>query len=534
MSTYEISKSSLLSLKAEILRKQEELNKTKLENQTKTAPTKKLTPLEVKNKGVEQRTVNDISEEDENLLKKSRSILEAKAKLYEKLMRRTNFTDEELEHNQRYLVRFHKKSRIPDLPPDLDDELDDKYPDSDEERHFSDEYEPPKNPEEDWVEYTDCLGRTRKCMKKDLAFVKSKDAELLAAVNKDENKVEQLSKAGGSVVEIHESGEPKLSNANELLSSDMRRELLRQQWEKEEDQLRKKDDIHYQDILFNEARTHGVGYYGFSKDEEERAKQQEALKNLRQETEQEQKKAQDLRELREKQLKARAKAARNRKRARMGLPPEEDEPEVVQPEEPPKSEVSEKPVENEKKDQEKEAARKNHVRPWDIGKKGVKEHYEYTQEEWVDKKRRERPKDFAPPSSYKNSFRRDPEIRENVEPDKKLYFSTKKNRSTYKEEKQPPMRPKPIVNECDESPESDSQLCEKEERRSNEDTRGKRAEFAPPPTYDYYGPSDAKKSKPSYSKGNLVESISAGLQFLREQAEKKGNSNKHDEDMFLI
>lgn len=74
-----------------------------------------------------------------------------------------------------------------------------------------------------------------------------------------------------------------------------------------------------------EARSHGVGYYGFSKDEETRAQQQEALRKLRQETEEHQKKAQDLRAMREKQMAIRAKAARNRKRIRMGLPPEEGE-----------------------------------------------------------------------------------------------------------------------------------------------------------------------------------------------------------------
>lgn len=68
---------------------------------------------------------------------------------------------------------------------------------------------------------------------------------------------------------------------------------------------------------------HGVGYYQFSKDEEKRKTQQEALKNLRKETEDQQKRAQELKLLREKQLKARIKAARNRKRARMELPPEE-------------------------------------------------------------------------------------------------------------------------------------------------------------------------------------------------------------------
>lgn len=76
-------------------------------------------------------------------------------------------------------------------------------------------------------------------------------------------------------------------------------------------------------MFSSEARTHGVGYYGFSKDEEERAAQQEALNKLRQETEAQQKKSQELKALREKQLKARILAAKNRKRARMGLPPEE-------------------------------------------------------------------------------------------------------------------------------------------------------------------------------------------------------------------
>lgn len=88
--------------------------------------------------------------------------------------------------------------------------------------------------------------------------------------------------------------------------------------------------------MFVEARTHGVGYYGFSKDEQERSMQQENLRKLREETERQQKKSQNLRALREQQLAARAKAARNRKRARMGLPPEEDveeqEPKEKEPE----------------------------------------------------------------------------------------------------------------------------------------------------------------------------------------------------------
>jgi hypothetical protein len=72
MSTYEISKSSLLSLKAEILRKQQELGKAKSENEIKIRNLKKNSPLDLKNKGIEQRQTQDLSEEEENLLKKSR------------------------------------------------------------------------------------------------------------------------------------------------------------------------------------------------------------------------------------------------------------------------------------------------------------------------------------------------------------------------------------------------------------------------------------------------------------------------------
>jgi hypothetical protein len=53
----------------------------------------------------------------------------------------------------------------------------------------------------------------------------------------------------------------------ELLSEDGRREILRQKWEKEEEENMKKTDIHYNDVLFDEARTHGAAFYSFSRDE---------------------------------------------------------------------------------------------------------------------------------------------------------------------------------------------------------------------------------------------------------------------------
>lgn len=77
--------------------------------------------------------------------------------------------------------------------------------------------------------------------------------------------------------------------------------------------------------LFSEARYHGAAYFEFSRNEEERLKQQEELKKLRQETTKQQESIAEMKKLREKQMAARLKAARNRKRARMGLPPEPDE-----------------------------------------------------------------------------------------------------------------------------------------------------------------------------------------------------------------
>jgi len=64
-----------------------------------------------------------------------------------------------------------------------------------------------------------------------------------------------------------------------------------------------------------------VSYYGFAKDEKLRKAQQEQLAKVRAETKKQQTAAQEGREKRAQQLKARLRAASNRKRQRQGLPP---------------------------------------------------------------------------------------------------------------------------------------------------------------------------------------------------------------------
>ncbi|KAJ8936226.1 hypothetical protein NQ318_009359 [Aromia moschata] len=290
MSTYEISKSSLLSLKAEILRKQQELIKAKADNDLKIKVIKKNTPLEIKNKGLEARQIKDLEEEDEDLLKKIEILI--------------------------YIFR---------------------------------------------VDYMDCLGRTRKCLQKDLAYLMSKDDELKKTVEA-KAKSEQVNEEAKGIHNVRnvsqESDESKNKHPqeSELLSSDMRRELLRQQWEKEEEELRDKSDIHYQDILFGVVEVTPeteISEEEKQKHEEEKSKQEEREKLL-------------------------------------------------------------------------ERARKTHIRPWDIGKEGVKEHYEMSQEEWVEKKRNERPEEFAPPTLYRKEFRSTVTNVAVEDVDKSLKFTTKK------------------------------------------------------------------------------------------------------------
>ncbi|CAH1131437.1 unnamed protein product [Ceutorhynchus assimilis] len=407
MSSYEISKSSLISLKAEILRKQEELGKAKQANSEKIKVIKKKA-LELKNKGVDDRKLNDLNEEEQDLLKLSRSKLEAKSKLYDKLSANANPEQNE-EINRKYLVRFDKKQGGSSFQS-----TNEEFPEEseDEEKHNSDYYDDDVDPSNEWVEYTDCLGRSRKCLRKDLENIKAKDADLKLIIDKPQQPVVNTEETNSDKDKENENNEKEKEeqvDANievepEMISADMEREKLRRQWEQEEEELRDKTNIHYQNVLFNEARLHGTGYYAFSKDEEERAKQQDALRKLRAETEQQQKKAQDLKAQREKQMAARMKAARNRRRARLGLPPEEDEPEPT-PESTPDTEEDKRKSEEKSKEGEKllAEARKRHVRPWDIGKEGVNEFYQMNQDEWNEKKRKERHSEFAPPMTYNKS-----------------------------------------------------------------------------------------------------------------------------------
>ncbi|XP_054271334.1 coiled-coil domain-containing protein 174 [Macrosteles quadrilineatus] len=372
----DISKSSIVGLKAELLKKQEEVKRLKELQQGNIKPEiiqKKKTILEKSNEDVDKRIAKDIDavEEDYDALQRSREVLEAKARLYNRL--KGNSTDELTK--SKYLIDFDLKREI-----DNEEKFDDVQKGANKSENEEDYSDSNSDPENDWVDFVDTLGRSRRCLRKDLPQMKAKDAKLAATIRPPSPPPDTT---------------PAPTPTPELLSWDMQREMMRLKWEEQEAQLLGKKDIHYQDVLFDEARPHGVGYFEFSTDEAERAKQQEELQKLRTQTQQQQEAAQGLRARREQQLQARLAAARRRRRERLGLPPESPPHEIETPavaEEPKKTGEEESIV-----DLEESVKKIAPVRPWDIGKNGVAP--VMSQEEWIEKKRQERPDEFAPPTS---------------------------------------------------------------------------------------------------------------------------------------
>lgn len=369
--------SSLVGLKAELLRKQAEVNEVRL----KTEPMNVPPPLSKKKSkktvgdGAEGNTKRSMDSEDIVAHKKSKLMLEAKARLYERLKKSKN-------NNDKFLVDFENKLDEPDEEI-VDETINEEYP---------------IEPEENWVEYQDCFGRTRKCLREDLSHMQKKDELIKQEIMK--NLGQDKEEENNQQCSIQEK-EPEI-------------EIMRRKWEEQTRKLGDKVDIHYQDILFDEARTHGVGYYAFSQDEEERIKQQENLANLRKETEKKQREMKEIKELKERMEQNRLKAARIRQRIRAGLPAEPTEEELAQE----KVNLTEnivkddKSVEKDKEEcdektdhisaninepaQEKETSDEDKIKAFGELLDKKNHWHVMSQEEWVDKCRAQRISEFGP------------------------------------------------------------------------------------------------------------------------------------------
>lgn len=378
---YSVTASSLVDLKAELYRKQEQFKHDRLGQDAGGGAQKSKTKIKKpniwskQNEGVNARAQKDVQQtaEEENTLDKSRQKLEEKARLYEQ-MTKGDFPDEETE--SLFLVDFTQKIINQRNEPqtrtaDRDGEDSDvKVP-----------VPPPQNTNEEWVDYVDALGRSRRCLRKDLPDFQKMDEDL-------HNK--------------------RVTGADRhLLSEDMRREMQREEWEREEEEQMKRPvgPIHYENIRDQEARELGVGYFAFAHDEDQRRKQRETLDMLRDQTTEQRSKREQLKEKRKALLEARLAKVRMRRMKNGKMEPgdeqvapaadgaeidEDDKDEdLVGPPAPAKVPKVEVEIQ-ERKDTKPGVP---HVREWDRGK-------EFSWGQWTSRRREERDSEFAPPSAY--------------------------------------------------------------------------------------------------------------------------------------
>ncbi|CAH7169423.1 coiled-coil domain-containing protein 174 [Phodopus roborovskii] len=388
----DVTASSLVDLKAELFRKQEEFKQEKLLKDSgvfgKPKTTNKKPSIWTKqNAGVSSRAEKDAEQklEEQKTLDKAREKLEEKAKLYEK-MTKGNFPDEEVE--DMYLVDFTQK--IIDKRKEMEvlgatrDSQNTEEKDDDDEEFFEKDIPPPQDPSEEWVDYVDSLGRSRRCMRKDLPDLLEMDKNL--------------------------QGRLFVSPANEktLLSEDMRKELQRQQWEEEEREALKKPmgPIHYEDIRENEARQLGVGYFAFARDKELRNKQMKTLEMLREQTTDQRIKRENIKEKRKAMLEARLAKLRQKKIKKSkedGTEEENRDGDAIEllPSEPKAIPALPPVTQNSKVEviiQERKDTKPGvpHIREWDRGKEFSFGYWSKKQSEL----RAERDPEFAPPSNY--------------------------------------------------------------------------------------------------------------------------------------
>lgn len=87
--------------------------------------------------------------------------------------------------------------------------------------------------EDEWTDYVDAFGRSRRCLKTDVPLLMEKDRELKATCETEDI--------------------PSTSNTPFPQGSDEERLRLqmREKWNKEEQQNLEKGDVHYQDILYD-------------------------------------------------------------------------------------------------------------------------------------------------------------------------------------------------------------------------------------------------------------------------------------------
>ena len=400
--------SSLIALKAELLAKKNAAVSTGRPETASSSSSKpkwqiKADELEAKGeldrikpkrktKTTDRHPKTQILEEDpilEENLRKSREALERKTRQYEERYQKArqgclskDSSEEEDDDESGCLINFVQKAHMHNFQETLE--------------------------ADDWVEFTDSLGRTRQCRKKDLPHFQSLDEEAKKIVDE---KISQEKK------EIEQEDEEEC--------------MIGPMLPPEEEAVEVKPTVRYNELVQDEVRDHGVGFFNFSSNDDERKSQRDLLETLREQTRKQRESNEKVKERRkelkrQRLLKIAAKKGIEIKESKSSS--DEDEPsESLQ--------ARLLSYETERRNREVNSLKETLPREWDVGKKddrgrlvreacpdpdivgqplsssvernkfdlsleSTKSYTSPLDRNYIQKRRQERDEEFAPPSSY--------------------------------------------------------------------------------------------------------------------------------------
>lgn len=350
---------SLLNLKAELYKKQEacklaRTHQTFVPRKGMTVKGQEITSKK-KDKTVPESTEVSGDNYEDEMLHKSRMMLEAKTKMYEQIIEKKVILDEEFSDS--YLVDFQRKEFFGHSP---DIHKSDLKPD-----HVAD-----ISSSEKVTVDSDNQVSSKSLTSPVSASHQSVDSQLWSSHSSSPNPVEE-------------------TKTTAYQNSD--------------------GPVHYQNVQFSEIRDHGVGYFAFSQEEKERQEQMELLKNLRQETVESKQASEKLKQKKQALLQSRlAKVCQRRNidsSVLQACTTKQEETEDIS-DGMGLEQGSGNPTDKPKNTEPDAKVSSKKIRPWDMGKSNfdfpvqIPKKKQSGTEKWIEHKRAERNEEFAPPSFY--------------------------------------------------------------------------------------------------------------------------------------
>ncbi|XP_074662165.1 coiled-coil domain-containing protein 174-like [Tubulanus polymorphus] len=415
MYTTRMNAGSLIDLKAELQRKQDEAKKLKLSSgeplsAVRITNAQKKLPALKQNKGVEERAQKDAEElqKEANKIDLSKEKLIAKAKIYDQLSKNIDLA----EKAEGFLVDFERKV--------IDHVIEERDRQKIEEIIKDEKYNC-SGPQDEWVDYVDSFGRTRRCMRRDLPeFIKLDQSLNIESTSSHSSPEASTSSEYTPLIGVNKAPIEKW------------KEDLHKKWETQElENQQKNGPLHYQDVHFDDRRSMGVSYYQFSTDETDRHEQMKELDDLRKQTQVQRERREKLKAKRKAQMDLRLAKVKMRKQRKEGIEPDEKKSDEESDEEDDKDgneyipniapipeKVSTDPELNERINRIKNYP----VREWDIGKQDMSSFSQssipssFDDNRWKDKLRQERITEFAPPNNYDTTSRNQTRTKAEIPP----------------------------------------------------------------------------------------------------------------------